>query len=938
MSPSPKTSHLCRQQARSSLLTVILSFGLLGAPEPAAAQIVPVCDRTPEVRDEIVKLVPEAGDCADVTEAHLAAIKGPFFHSGWTTHRSWGGNIPYRLSPPQVEELRVGDFSGLSSVTILYLDRTPLTSLPEGIFVGLSSLETLNLSRTQLTSLPKEAFSGLSSLRDLYLTETPLTRLPEGILSGLSLLRYFSVWGAELTSLPEGIFSGLSSLEKLALARNHLSHLPAGVFAGLSSLQHLDLYNNELVTFRPGVFSDLASLEELNLERNRLTHLPPGVFAGLASLKTLSLFVNQLTHLPAGIFFGLSSLEELQLNFNRLAYLSPDVFSGLVSLKTLSLSVNQLTRLPPGVFAGLVSLEELSLGHNQLSQLPAGIFAGLSSLRHLILFDNPLTHLPAGVFSGLSNLIEVRAGGNSRPPLAIQVSLEPAGRGQFKARAHTGAPFDIALTVTVVNGVINAGPNSITIPTGSVESSVFEVSRRPGTATAVTVDIASLPSVANHLFQGLELVRSPELPLIVFEPLFDSIFDLTFAHFGNGPSIRSELVLVNAGSNPIRPIIYFLDRGGNLLDGGWLVEMKENLTVRGDGSLSVKTKMAPFEELLISTHHRKVTVTGSVRVVADGPIGGGLRFDVSGAGVAGVGASFPVQGALFPVRRQAGGIRTAIAIRNLEAEWMKVSCSLMKESSVLEEADISLAGDGQAARFMDEMFTETDTSNFVGLVSCTAPGTKRFTGAAVEMDVDNQIFTTLPVVATESTSRNESSVLNFPHFGNGDSIRSELVLVNGNAAGVRPSVYFFDHEGEPIAPELVVDVEGGLEVRENGALSVLAGMSPLSQITISTHGRGELVTGSARVVADSPIGGGLRFDIPGIGVTGVGAGEPVREAMLPVRRQLGGVNTGVAILSLTRISQCAVERRCFSVGANPTRQLSLQPVAVGAVHRGNDMD
>ena len=41
---------------------------------------------------------------------------------------------------------------------------------------------------------------------------------------------------------------------------------------------------------------------------------------------------------------------------------------------------------------------------------------------------------------------------------------------------------------------------------------------------------------------------------------------------------------------------------------------------------------------------------------------------------------------------------------------------------------------------------------------------------------------------------------------------------------------------------------------------------------------------------------------------------------------------------LARISQCAVERRCFSVGANPTRQLSLQPVAVGAVHRGNDMD
>ena len=30
-------------------------------------------------------------------------------------------------------------------------------------------------------------------------------------------------------------------------------------------------------------------------------------------------------------------------------------------------------------------------------------------------------------------------------------------------------------------------------------------------------------------------------------------------------------------------------------------------------------------------------------------------------------------------------------------------------------------------------------------------------------------------------------------------------------------------------------------------------------------------------------------------------------------------------------STCAVQRRCFPAGANPARQLSLQPVATGAV-------
>ena len=34
---------------------------------------------------------------------------------------------------------------------------------------------------------------------------------------------------------------------------------------------------------------------------------------------------------------------------------------------------------------------------------------------------------------------------------------------------------------------------------------------------------------------------------------------------------------------------------------------------------------------------------------------------------------------------------------------------------------------------------------------------------------------------------------------------------------------------------------------------------------------------------------------------------------------------------------CAVERRCVPAGANPARQLSLQPEAVGAVQGGNEM-
>ena len=75
-------------------------------------------------------------------------------------------------------------------------------------------------------------------------------------------------------------------------------------------------------------------------------------------------------------------------------------------------------------------------------------------------------------------------------------------------------------------------------------------------------------------------------------------------------------------------------------------------------------------------------------------------------------------------------------------------------------------------------------------------------------------------------------------------------------------------------------------------------MEPLGELTISTHGRGELVRGSARVAADGPIGGVLRFNAPGIGVAGVGSSRPLRDAVFPVRRNEGGINTGAAIRNL----------------------------------------
>ena len=374
---------------------------------------------------------------------------------------------------------------------------------------------------------------------------------------------------------------------------------------------------------------------------------------------------------------------------------------------------------------------------------------------------------------------------------------------------------------------------------------------------------------------------------------------LDFAHFANGTGITSEMVLVNVAAQPVRPAIDFYDKAGGLIDPESVVEVTVDLEVAEDGSLSVLTEMEPLGVLTISTHGRGELVSGSVKVVSDGPLGGLVRYSIPEIGVAGVGASEPVRDVLFPARRQEGGIRTAAALHNLGAEAMGVNCRLMSGGVALEEAEIPLEANGQASWFIEDAFTATDTSDFLGSVRCTAPGNGRFTAVALEMDAANRIFTTLPVVPVDPPgSGNQQTTLDFAHFANGTGITSEMVFLNPSTQPSRPAVYFYDTEGALVAPDSVVDLTGDLEITEDGALTVWTEIEPLGELTISTHGRGELVTGSVRVVSDGPIGGLLRFDLPGVGAGVVGASPPLGDALFPVRRQEGGINTWAAIHNL----------------------------------------
>ena len=225
-----KTLTLNWKTVLSIVTAMVLIYGIQGTDyvqaQNNAPELTPVSDRTQQVQDRIVALVPGVDAAADVTAAHLALITN------------------LNLSDQSITALKAGDFDGLSALRSLSLAKNTLSSLPTDIFSGLASMSSLDLGSNELSSLPANIFSGLSSMSRLNLAYNSLERLSADTFSEMSSLAGLDLGNNQLSSLPANIFSGLSSLNWLSLSSNQLSSLPDGLFSGLSSLNSLYLGSN----------------------------------------------------------------------------------------------------------------------------------------------------------------------------------------------------------------------------------------------------------------------------------------------------------------------------------------------------------------------------------------------------------------------------------------------------------------------------------------------------------------------------------------------------------------------------------------------------------------------------------------------------------------------------------------------------------------------
>ena len=223
-------------------LTIFMVFGILMS---GYADITPVQDRTPQIRDAIVAAVPGVNSANDVTAAHLAAI------------------ATLEASKKSISALKAGDFDGLTALTVLNLSHNTITDI--SVLGSLTTLIELNLSHNSISDI--SVLKKLTKLRWLFLSHNTISDI--SALTKLTALKHLWLGGNSINDI--SALAKLTKLKKLWLSRNAISDI--SVLAKLTPLTALWLDGNAISNV--SALEGLISLVSLNLSGNPISDLAP---------------------------------------------------------------------------------------------------------------------------------------------------------------------------------------------------------------------------------------------------------------------------------------------------------------------------------------------------------------------------------------------------------------------------------------------------------------------------------------------------------------------------------------------------------------------------------------------------------------------------------------------------------------------------------------
>ena len=530
-----------------SIFVMFILMLVLGTNVTGYADITPVKDRTPQVRDAIVNAVPNISDAANVTAAHLAAITS------------------LNLRNAGITALKTEDFSGMTGLITLNLFNNALSSLPDGIFEGLTSLKTIRLGKNSVDPLPltvslekvgTNQFKAVVPTGATFDIVLPITVTNGSISGGKTTLTipHCSVESGTFTvtrtpGTTAAVTVDIGTLP--SLPKNHYGYaltksdtLPIEIISETVTINVTDI--DEIVTPpitpEPPTTNSAPSFDEGDSTTRVITeNTPAGTNIGNAVLATdanndslgYSLGGNDadtfdldssgqlktkapLDYETKRIYLVTITVDDEELSSTITVIISViDVNDTVLSAgfvpvadrtaevrDAIVAAVPNVTDATDVTESQVAAITNLNLRNKGIASLKTGDFSGMTSLSNLNLFGNQLSSLPAGTFDGLTALSTLRLGSNAVDPIPLIVSLQQTGNNTFKAIIPVGAPFNVVLPIRVVNGSMSGGITSVTIPQGAMESTSFTV-----IGTSAEVSFGTFPRLPRNHF-GYELAQS----------------------------------------------------------------------------------------------------------------------------------------------------------------------------------------------------------------------------------------------------------------------------------------------------------------------------------------------------------------------------------------------------------------------------------------------
>jgi len=261
------------------------------------------------------------------------------------------------LSNNSITQIRMSDFSGYASISVLNLSNNGISDTDEDSFKELINVTHIYLSENNISYLPPSTFNQNANLRKLYLKHNPLRIPPNKSILQSDSITYLDIAFCNITVLPAEIFTALPNLVAIRLDGNVLANITTETLEPLRNVEEIYMESEKVKCAETSYQEFLNYLAKRGIKYYGPTiccdeYLSTTPFALKLNISIVNQTVCNQTHLvlTSATSRAISATEATTPSPNRTTFTSNDarLTANISSSVTFSPDLHNLTEMTEG--------------------------------------------------------------------------------------------------------------------------------------------------------------------------------------------------------------------------------------------------------------------------------------------------------------------------------------------------------------------------------------------------------------------------------------------------------------------------------------------------------------------------------------------------------------------------------------------------------------